>query len=806
MKVKKAGLYLLIFILSAGLQAQIKISGKVIDGFQCLSGVNLAVLKQDSAYVASTVSDSLGNYTIKNISAGSYRIFFSSVGYHKKEVSIRVDSENLQLDDVIMEMESIEMEAVSVTAKRAAFKIESGKTTVDLAAFSLGSDGSVLNTIGKIPGILIMNDGTVLLNGQPGANVMIDGKLTHLTGENLVNLLRSMPSSAVDKIEMVSHASSEYDAAGTGGFINIKRKRKSAERMHLNLLSNAEAGRRFRQNQNLSFQIQKDKYTLYTNYSFYSGQDFIWINSSREYLKKSSDVDDARLDMRADRTFSSNSHYFKTGLDYELSEKLSISADVYSNWFRKNKNETALSEFFQGSSWKDFSLRTENDQYSHHRKLGAGIGLFYKFSTKLKWENEFNILAFEQKEKLDQKSMMDKFPHPSSEDLLKGKMGGNIQIANLQSSIGYKMSDKFTFQSGIKSSCVRIDNIALYNSLQSGVWLEDKKLSSSFLYKEHVLGVYLQSGQKWSPHFSTEMGIRLELTDTEARYALASRDSVLIRSYGQLFPTFSASYSLQQGHRVSLQYGRRIVRPNYRDLNPFTEVNDSYLQERGNTSLNAELVNNLEASWLVKSKYVFSMFYTIRKNPITKSYLTEPDSDATIVMPLNLKDSYALGLRVSLNSIKPINWWTLHFNGSISYKEFYWLEAGSFYSNNLLSPTIQINNQFILPHDWALEATGYYSGTMAEGQARIGSLGSVSIGARKSFFENKLGLYLYINDVFLTNLQNITLRNSVIAGAYQERRDTRMAGITLSWKFNSQNPSKAIRKTENTEESKRINL
>lgn len=806
MKVKKTGLYLLIFILSAGLQAQIKISGKVIDGFQSLSSVNVEVLKQDSGYVAGTVSDSIGNYTIQNINLGNYRVCFSSVGYKKKTVNIRADSENLQLADVIMEMESIEMDAVSVTARRVAFKIEPGKTIVDLSALSLGSDGSVLNTIGKIPGILIMNDGTVLLNGQPDANVMIDGKLTHLTGENLLNLLRSMPSSAVDKIEMVSHASSEYDAGGTGGFINIKRKRKSGEAMHLNLLSNAEAGRRFRQNQNFSFQFQKDKYTVYTNYSFYSGQDFIWINSSREYLKKSLDTNDMRLDMGADRRFNSHSHYFKTGMDYELSEKLSISTDIYSNWFGKNKNETALSEFFQGLSSKDFSLRTENDQYLHHRKLGGGISIFYKFSTKLKWENEFNILAFEQKEKLDQKSKMDKFPDTSSEDILNGEMGGNIQIANLQSSIGYKRSDKFTFQSGIKSSSVTIDNSALYDSLQSGEWLEDKKLSSSFLYKEHVLAVYLQSGQKWLSHFSTEAGIRLELTDTEARYALASRDSALIRSYGQLFPTFSVSYNFLQGNTVSLQYGRRIVRPNYRDLNPFTEVNDSYLQERGNTSLNAELVNNLEASWIVRSRYVFSMFYTIRKNPITKSYLTEPDSEVTIVMPLNLKQSYALGFRTGINNIKPINWWTLHLNGSVSYKEFYWMEAGSLYSNNLLSPTIQINNQLILPRDWALEVTGYYNGTMAEGQARIGSIGSVSIGARKSFFENKLGLYLYINDVFLSNLQNITLRNSVIAGAYKERRDSRMAGITLSWKFNSQSAAKAIRKTENTEESKRINL
>ncbi len=84
-------------------------------------------------------------------------------------------------------------------------------------------------------------------------------------------------------------------------------------------------------------------------------------------------------------------------------------------------------------------------------------------------------------------------------------------------------------------------------------------------------------GQKWSERFSTEAGLRLELTDTEARYIAGIRNSTPVRNYEQLFPTFSA----KDKHTLTFQYRRRIVRPNYRDLNPFTEVNDRYLQERG---------------------------------------------------------------------------------------------------------------------------------------------------------------------------------------------------------------------------------
>ena len=806
MKVKQIILCALTFFAAQTIQGQVNISGKIIYDQKPLSDVNVLVLKEDSGFAASAETDSTGTYTISNIRAGSYKIVFSLIGYNKETLFIKTASEDLKMPDIIMKMETVEMNEVTVQSKRSAFKLEPGKTTVTLSAASLGSNGSLLSILEKIPGILILSDGSVILNGQTGANVMIDGKQSYLSGENLLNMLRSMSGSTVDKIEMVSNPSSQYDAAGPAGFINIKSKKKREEGVNLNLASNIEAGKRIRQNQNFSLQLDGEKYTFFTNYSFRSGQDYILVNSYREYLRtKTADTSAAVLNMDADRKFSSNSHYLKTGIEYRFSENLNLSTDVYRNWFKRNKDEAVLSELFQGSGFRDFSLYTDNEQNSNHESLGGGIRIVYKFSPKIKWENLFNFLVFEQNEKLDQESSISNTSEPDSEKELRGRMGGTIQITNLQSDFSWDTDEKFVFYSGLKGSSIAIDNNAIYNILQPSGWIEDEKLSSNFFYKEKVLAAYLQTEQKWSERFSTKAGLRLELTDTEGRYVSGGRDSTVVRNYQQLFPAFSASYNITDKYTVGLQYGRRIVRPNYRDLSPFTEVNDRYLQERGNTALRPELINNIELSWLVKQQYTLSMFYNTRKNPISKSYLTESESDITIVTPLNLTKSYALGIKAGVNNISPMNWWTLHLNGSLTYKKFQWQEMGILYTNSLLTPVLQFNNQFKLPGKWAFEATGYYSGAMAEGQAEIGTIGSVSFGARKNFFENKLSLYAYINDVFLTNIQNIRLYNSLIAGFYKERRDSRMAGITISWRFDSGNSSKAMRKIENMEESKRIN-
>jgi hypothetical protein len=76
-------------------------------------------------------------------------------------------------------------------------------------------------------------------------------------------------------------------------------------------------------------------------------------------------------------------------------------------------------------------------------------------------------------------------------------------------------------------------------------------------------------------------------------------------------------------------------------MNPFIEVNDRFLQEKGNTELNPELIDNFEGTWLIKSQYALTLFYSSRKNPIAKSYLADPENKSTIVMPLNLSGSHS---------------------------------------------------------------------------------------------------------------------------------------------------------------------
>lgn len=810
MKTLKIYFLLMLLLQTISISAQSVISGKMVnnDSLPIVGATILLSNGMDSTYITGTTSDLDGRFKIINVRPGSYFLSLSMIGYKKTNTSLQTKKNtNLELGYITLEEDSYTLSTVNIIGKRPPIKVEPGKMTINLSSALLSTDGNILDALRKLPGVIVRNDGTIILNGQSGANVLIDDKIIYLSGENLINYLRSIPTNSIENIELISQPSSKHDASGSSGIINIQKKKIKEQGINLAVSSGLERGKHTRGNENLTLNFHHNKFSMYANCSYYWGKDFIELSVSGHYLNPLTLKPlELRNDFDSDINRQYKGHYIETGIDYDLSEKIVVGTYFSSSRLNRNKQEMTISDFFNNDKVQSDSTLTalNTPDYSYINIIG-GANMIYKFSKKGKWDASFDYQLFNQEDNHLLKSSFRTNINPVKEDTLSGMTNGDIKIYSGQTNLSYDISDKFGISTGLKSVFVHISNDALYKNLIAGDWRKDNDLSSSFAYNENIYAGYFQLNAKWSARFSTKIGLRLESTSTKSNYSSAVQDSIFNKSYLHLFPTLMAQYQLSENHNLSMAYSRRIVRPNYRDMNPFVEVRDRFLYEQGNTELRPELIDNIEISWLFKKRYSFNAFYSHRSDPISLSFLVE-DNNRVLLMPLNLSSNNSFGLRVGLNNLKPFKWWTSHINGSLTYKKFIWATLGKTLKNEVTTPSLHISNQFTLPYGWNAEAIGFYSGEMIEGQTKVKPLWTVSLGVRKNLFNNKISLYIYAHDIFHSNRPHVSMETSHLYYTSQEKNDSRMIGISLGYRFNR---GKEIKKSQNEnriEESKRIGL
>lgn len=810
MKCNKMLILIVLLIYTISISSQSGISGRIIDKDSIpLTGAAILLLNQtDSAYITGSVSDLDGQFKISNIKPDNYILSFSMMGFKKSNLSQQIkENANIELGDIVLEEDSYMLSNVTVIGRRPPVKIEPGKMTINLSSALLSTDGNILDALRKLPGVIVQNDGTIILNGKSGANVLIDDKVTYLSGENLINYLRSIPTESVDNIELISQPSSKYDASGSSGIINIQKKRIKEQGIHIAVSSGLERGKRTRGNENLSLSFRHNKLNINADYSYNWGKDYVVLDASGHYLDPvTSEPLELQKDLVSDINRKYKGHYIKTGIDYDLSDKIVIGTYFSANWFNRNKNELTISDFFNNDKIEsDSTLNSLSVIDFSYTNITGGANIVYKFAKKGKWDASFDYQLFDQKDDHLLESSFQTHISPLIEDTLSGKTKGDIKIYSGQTNLSYDISDKLAITTGLKSVFVNIGSNALYKNRINGNWVEDNNISSNFDYKENINAGYFQLNAKWSPRFSTEIGLRLENTYTKSNYGSAMQDSTFSKRYTHLFPSLMAQYQLTENHGLSMAYNRRIVRPNYRSMNPFVEVRDQFLYEQGNTDLKPELIDNIEISWLFKKRYSFNVFYAHRSNPISLSFLVE-DNSRVLIMPRNLSGNNSLGLRIGLNNLKPFDWWTSHINGSLTYRYFDWTIPGKTYKNKATTPMIHISNQFALPCGWGAEANGFYSGKMIEGQTTVKPLWTISLGVRKNLFNDKFSMYIYAQDIFHSLGPHVTVNSNYLYYTSKETNDYRMVGISLSYRFNR---GKEIKKSQNDnriEESKRIGL
>jgi iron complex outermembrane receptor protein len=807
---KTSTLLTLLFLLAAGVANAQQIAGRITDKQQkSLSGSAIAILRaKDSAIVKLATSDKDGNFVFQDIKAGRYLLRISHVGYANKLVaSFDYDAKNnFTVPNQEMAALAKELAAVTVTSQRPMVEVRADKTIVNVEGTINATGSNALELLRKSPGVLVDKDDNLSLSGKNGVQVYIDGRPSPLGSKDLAEYLKTIQSSMIESIELITNPSAKYDAAGNAGIINIKFKKNKALGTNGSVTAGYNIGIYGKYNGGLSLNHRNTKINLFTNYNFSSSIQENNINIYRTVL-------DTSFDQHTKIQFKPTSNNFKAGLDYFINKKSTIGILVNGNLSHGNMHsESNTPIMYQPTHTLVKSLIAGTDNEFHRNNINTNIN--YKYSDTS--GHDLNMDADYGYFKIRTNQYQPNYYYDASGSTETSRFIYQMIAPNDITIYSFKTDYEQNFHKGKlgiggKISFVNSDNdFQRFNVFNSGKFMDTLK-SNLFNYRENINAAYLNYN-KAMKGWLFQVGLRVENTHSQGRSSGYRRiggsylayDSSFDRNYTDFFPSAAITFNKNPKSQWSFTYSRRIDRPSYQSLNPFEFKLDEYTFQKGNTQLTPQYTNSFGITNTFKYKLNTTLNYSHVRDVFTQIIDTAERSKAFITQKnLATQDIVSLNISYPLQ----VKW----YSAFMSLNTFY-----SHYKANLgIGRTVDLDafainyfmqNSFKLGKGWTGEISGFYnSPAIQQGTFKARGMWSTDMGFQKVLMQGKANLKLTVSDVFQTIHPYFT---SNFAGQVVETRfrfESRQLKLNFSYRFGSTTvKASRQRKTGLEDESKRV--
>lgn len=795
-------LFTLFSTLTAQTLQNLSLSGTVDSGKNRQLEINL--LDSGNQLVKTELADEEGNFSFSDLAMGNYFIKINRNGaevYTSETIPLTV---NTTLPLISLNEKTIE--GVTITKTKPYIERQDGKMILNVENSIASTGNSAFEVLEKAPGVKVDNNDNISLRGKGNLLVQIDGKNTPMTGTDLANYLRGIPSASVEKVEFITNPSSKYDAAGTA-IINIRLKKDQRKGTNGSITSSLGTGKYIKNNNNFNINHRNKKVNLFANYSFAYREFFNHLMLDRNFYNDNNVFQKAYVQ---DNFLKMNfrNHIAKAGMDYYLNDKniIGFSAGYISNRFDpKSNNETLiLDNNFQPSG----TSNTESNNRDHWKNVSFNVNhkltldsLGSEMVTDLDYINysntslqNFITRSFDVGGNLLPSSLIN--PNPYN---LTGDLSGNLNIYSFKSDLTKVFPNNWKLETGIKTSFVKADNDLQFFNASSGIQEPDYSKTNHFIYKENINAVYGNVIKNWDK-FKVNFGLRVENTNITGNQITTQQ--VNKKNYTQLFPSAVFSYDLNDKNTVELNFSRRITRPTYRQLNPFKFYLDLTTYQAGNPDLNPQTTMNYELTYSLKNKYFATLSYSKTKNNITDVLKPTVENGNIVVVQANenLTSASYYGLNV-IAPVKVTKWWDMNNNANFYYGSYTGNISGTAIKNQG-NFTFDINsiNSFKLGNGFSAELTGNYKAKEVYAYMFLKPMWSLNIGAQKKF-KNNSTLKFSFNDIFFTSNPEAENIYANYVENFVVRRDTRVATLSYTYNFGS-GKSGQPRKTGGAEDLK----
>ena len=766
---------------------------------RAVSFVNVVLLKQvDSLFVTGTSTDDKGYFEFPNVNKGGYILKASFIGYDDFFKDLNVDS-HLNLGTIIIEEASEFLDEVTINFQKPTIQREIDRLIFNVENTSLSS-GSTWEILSKTPGVIVQQNSITIRNQS--ATVYINDRKVSLSAEELRNLLETFSGTNIKSIEVITNPSAKYDADSG---------------MVLNIVTNKNITPGYKGNVSGGFtQAIFPKYRIGTGHYFKND----WVNIAVDYsLNKrkehKNDLSDitffdlqnnisAHWETDFERITRSNLHNLNTAVDFTLGERsnLNVSSSVFLDPETTYDNKE-VTKILSPSGNLDSLFATN----SHLNIKKHNIALDATFTQVL--NNKGAVLTanvhYTNFDHRREQHLTTAYFSPN-ETLLSSSAFETNSHQEINIFIGQiDFSSKLfgmNFDTGFKGSKIESESSMNFFNLVNDSPVLNPELTDNFGYDETILSGYISLAKSWKK-WRMRAGLRSEYTEAEG--ISFSMNEKSLDDYFNWFPSLILNYTPNEFHSVGVAYNRSIARPRYDLLNPFRYFINENNFTSGNPDLVPAITERYSINYLIESKYNLEFYYRKSTNDIEVLSFQNNDEQFLRSVSSNMIERKGYGFNFQFaGAIK--SWWYFSNYIAMFHEEntFVALESNNeevtLKSNGMF---VQMYNGFTLSKDRTLTAdltfshlTGIVFGTYV-----MDPFTTVSIGFRKSLWNNRASVSLSANDIFDTTNRRLRAdflnqRNSYFA--IQETQYIQFGFIYNFGNFSLKENTRQIRNEERT--------
>ena len=691
-------------------------TGKIVDAnLHPVEGATIVMQLPDSTYLGATISAADGTFTLEP-EPEDYQLIIQHLLYKTRQVKGQARDAGV----ITLESKDYNLEEVVIEGEKPLVKVENGRLGYNLSVLS---EKQVVNNayeaITKLPGVQ-ESSGILSLAGANSLTIVMNGKPTTMTAEQLETLLRNTPVDRVEKAEVMYSAPPELHVRGA--IINVVMKR-SNDYSFQGELSTYYQNKYFSSGgANGNFRLSTPKVTLDVMY----GTDNIKMLEYTELFSRHT-LSDKVYEITQNEKLSSKSwvHNVRTALEYNINKKNHLNVAYTGSFTPDGHNRSIADGSFQQSNLDKF---TDNKMNNITVQYSSGIGLEVG-GDYTRYTSDNNQTMFTQ--------LSDK--NKSSYTLTGGQ---RIDRYSIYADQKHNLTNNWGIGYGVAYRYAKDYDFQTYNNVTGNIQTENTEAKLN----EQTASFYFSLNKNWTT------GTSLSISAIGEYYTIGNYHKWAV------YPQASLTYLKSPKHIFQLSLSTDKTYPGYWDMQSSVTYLNGYSELQGTPGLRPMTNYNLNGTYILKQKYIFGMFYTH-----TSDYFAQSPYQATDRLALIYKNTNWNYMRmIGANIILPFsigNWYDARLTlvgmqarqkcerfFDVPFDRKKWMFVGTF------------DNTFMVGKNLSFELTGNIQTPFIQGTLDLNSSFNLTAGMKWSFAKNRCSLIARCSDIFNSSMPDMKVR------------------------------------------------